>query len=127
MKSTEVRDHDGKLLGWLDHQHDGQSMVFHKPAEFSVDADQREDWLQIIIHMKRFMFEAWMVAPDEFNVIRETTAFRPLITREMAVDAAKSALALHATWHGDERRHDEQLDEYAEEAVKVALGETRRW
>lgn len=119
--SAEVRTEDGELVGWIDSIPPEQKVIQIATNDRWLGREPLSDpgalIVKIQIHRRVMRSEPWHVTPDHLKELRRTSIFRPLITREMMVEAAKvaAANAIHR-YQGDE-----WTDQCAGEAVDEVL------
>ena len=99
--STEVRTESGELVGWIDSVPDEQKTIHLSGLREECDPPLGREPLSdadAIIADTAFArvamrSEPWRVTTDQLSKLRRTSLFRPLITREMMVEAARRASA----------------------------------
>ena len=90
--ACEVRNEKGELLGWLDVECDREALRLQEPARFNFsDADPPLLDPKVVVVRRRAMWlSPWCVSGEQLKM--PGGLFRPVITREMMVAAAREAV-----------------------------------
>ena len=102
--NTEVRNEAGELVGWID-------SVAPEGSPLAADSSGRPG-----MYRRPTTSHPWIATPDQLSKLRTTSLFRPLITREMMVEAASIALVRSLGIP-----HVDKPDEVVEAAVEAVL------
>lgn len=112
---NEVRKKEGELLGFL--RVPVSQVVLQVPAGQDENGDERV----VRVQTAQYILNVWRVTDNQLSALQANGLFQPLITRDMAISAARDAAEAAVLFQHGALAKQAPLMRYAEKAVDSML------